>query len=408
MAQPYVLAFVGENANGILMWWTEEILAAFARRGLPSRLINLCEDDSRTQLADALVHGNPEFCFSFQGFGMDFCLNGENFWSLNSIPFFTYLGDSPYQRPCLHAAQGPGLYMLYGCEDFLQVYRQHLNGCSYATVLHYGYPTNPAAHRTAWTQRQHDIVFVKTAVDPASVRMEWSDQPPPLRALLHEAAERVLTGVDETIADVCAQAFADRLIHFGAQQELFLSACSAVDRYVRAVRAERMVRALLPHNAVIVGDWSYLDRPGARARFWAPMAATRLDSLYADSRIVVSTSPSVRHGMHERVMAGLLAKAFVLSDTSPYLRATLRDCPGFLGCNIDQPSFPAEVDCAVQTCLSDPQSPERIEVSFQAAAKLFSFDRFIDQFFDHVAIEKHRQGLTAWAFPSTTRRRAAA
>ena len=408
MAQPYVLAFVGENANGILRWWTEEILAAFTRRGLSSRLIDLCQGDIRTQLAEALIHGNPAFCFSFQGMGMDFCLNGENFWSINSIPFFTYLGDSPYQKPSLHAAQGSGLYMLYGCEDFLQVYQQHLHGRSYATVLQYGYPANPAAHRTTWTKRQHDIVFVKTAIDPASIRREWSDLPSALRTLLSDASDQALTGADETIAEVCARAFRDRLIHFGGQQELFLNACSAVDRYVRAVRAERMVRALLPQNAVIVGDWSYLDKPGARARFWAPMAANRLDELYAESRIVVSTSPSVRYGMHERVMAGLLAGAFVLSDTTPYLQATLRDCPGFLGCNIDQSSFPDEVDHAVGRCLNDPCSMEKAATSLQVAETLFSFERFIDQFFDHAEIEKHRQAVKAWVFPSALHHRAAA
>ena len=408
MAQPYVLAFVGENANGIIRWWTEEILAALGRRGLSYRLIDLCEGDICSQLADCLVDGNPAFCFSFQGMGMDFCLNGENYWSLNSIPFFSYLGDSPYIRPSLHASEGTGLYMLYGCEDFLQIYQRHLKGRAYATVLRYGYPANPAANRTAWTQRTHDIVFVKTAVDPNAVRLDWGNLPSPLRSLLHDAAERALTGVDETIAAVCAQAFEDRLIHFGDRQELFLNTCSAVDKYVRAVRADRMVRALLPHNALIVGDWSHLDQPGARAQFTAPLPANRLNELYADSRMVVSTLPSVRYGMHERVMAGLLAKAFVLSDTTPYLQTTLQDCSGFLGCDIDQSGFPGEVDHKIEACLSDPSSAEKVAASAQVAEKLFSLDSFVEQFFDLFELERHRQTVRAWSFPAATQYRAAA
>ncbi len=408
MAQPYVLAFIGENANGIVRWWTEKILAGFAARGLSHFLIDLCEGDYRPKLADCLVKGNPAFCFSFQGMGMDLRLNGENYWSVNAIPFFSYLGDSPYHRPALHAADGPGLYMLYGCEDFLQVYQRHLRGPAYATVLRYGYPANPAANRTGWRQREHDVVFVKTAIDPASIRLQWANLPPKLRSLLHDAAELVLAGADATVAAVCARAFEDRLIHVGDRQELFLNACSAVDHYARAVRAERMVRALLPHDALIVGDWSYLDKPGARARFRAAMPADRLDDLYADSRIVVSTSPSVRHGMHERVMAGLLAKAFVLSDTTPFLQTMLADCPGFLGCHIDRPGFPDEVHHAIAACLGDPRSPETVAVSAQVAEALFSFDRFIDQFFDHFALERHRQALTEWTFPAGAHHRVAA
>ena len=339
---------------------------------------------------------------------MDLSLGGENFWSQNSIPFFSYLGDSPYQRPALHAAEGAGLYMLYGCEDFLQVYQRHLKGRAYATVLRYGYPTNPAANETAWTKRKHDIVFVKTAVDPKSILLEWSGLPSSLRTLLHDTSERVLTDVDAPIAAVCAQAFEDRLVHFGDRQELFLSTCSAVDRYVRAVRAERMVRALLPQRALILGDWSYLDKPGARARFWDSLPANRLDDLYADSRIVVSTSPSVRYGMHERVMAGLLAKAFVLSDSTPFLQTLLQSCPGFLGCNIDDPGFSDAVDHTIKACLDDPLSTEKVETSIKVAEELFSFDRFIDQFFDHFALEQQRQAVKDWSFPSAIQHRAAA
>ena len=408
MAQPYVLAFVGENANGILKWWTEKILAAFAERGLSHCLIDICQGDFRARLGDRLAEGNPVFCFSFQGMGMDLRINGENFWCLNGIPFFTYLGDNPYYMPALHAADGPGLYMLYGCLDFLQVYQRNLSGRAYATVLRYGYPENPAADRTPWRSREHAIVFVKTAVNPDSVCSEWKDLPPPIRSLLHDTTSRLLSGADETVAAICAEAFADRFIHLGDRQELFLNTCSMVDRYVRAVRAERMVRALMRHDALIFGDWSYLDTTGARARFCAPVPATDLDALYADSKIVVSTSPTVRFGMHERVMAGLLAKSFVLSDTTPYLQRTLARCPAFLGCDIDQPSFDGAVSQAIGDCLADPLGQEKVDATAQVAQELFSFDGFIQQLFDHMLLERHRQTVGAWAFPPPTHRHLAA
>lgn len=401
MKQPYVLAFISENENGILRWWIERILAALGRHGMAHALIDLQDPDWRVSLGDRMTAGQPEFCFSFQGVGMDFRLNGANYWASTGVPFVSYLGDSPYHAPALHGADGPGLYLLYGCTDFLQTYQRYLNGPAYASMLRHGYPENPDADRIPWAKRQHPVVFVKTGVDPARLRREWDALPASLRGILHDAAARVLSGVDTTVADLVAAAFADRQVHWGDRRELFLFACSTVDRYARAVRAERMVRALLPHDALIVGDWSHLDRPGARARFHAPVAAAGLDALYADTRIVVNTSPTVRYGIHERIMAGLLAKAAVLSDTTPFMQRTLRGCPAFLGVDIDQASFPAQLDHAVRSCLIDPASPDNAARSCAVARELFSFDDFIQQLLDHVGLERHRQTLGAWAFPPT-------
>jgi glycosyltransferase involved in cell wall biosynthesis len=393
----YVLAFLGENANGILRWWTEKILASFLKHGLSSELIDLRDPGWNSQLNARLSQGRPEFCFSFQGMGTAMQANdGSNFWERTGIPFFTYLGDSPYHAPKHHAAEGRGMFLLYGCNDFFEMYQRFLNGRAYAGTLRYGYPENSAADRTPWSKREHSIVFVKTGVDSEALRLKWADYPKRVSSILQETADLVLSGVDETVATLCARVFAAQPIHCGERREFFLFACSAVDYYVRALRAERMVTTLMRHDALIVGDWSHMDRSSARARFHAPIPADRLDDLYAESRIVVSTSPTVRYGIHERVMAGLLAKSAVLSDTTPFMQNLLKDCPSFLGIDIDQPTFGEQVDSALSSFLADPASPAKVESSAAVARELFSFDAFIQQLLDHVALEKHLRQLDWW------------
>jgi hypothetical protein len=294
------------------------------------------------------------------------------------------------------------VYLLYGCTDFLELYQRFLNGRAYAGTLRYGYPENPAADRTPWSKREHNIVFVKTGIDSAALRLKWADYPKRVSDILHESAALVLSGADETVASLCAKVFAEQQIHWGERRELFLFVCSTVDHYVRAVRAERMVSALMRHDALIVGNWSHIDRSSARARFHAPIAADRWDELYAASKIVVSTSPTVRYGIHERVMAGLLAKSAVLSDTTPFVQNLLKDCPSFLGVNIDQPTFGEEVDCALSSFLADPASPAKVESSAAVARELFSFDTFTQQLLDHVALEKHRRKLDWWTVAPST------
>jgi hypothetical protein len=398
--QPYVLAFVGENENGILRWWTEKILAGLAGHGLSHQLIDLRDARWSAKLNECLSVSKPEFCFSFQGLGMGLLLDtGENLWTRNAIPFLSYLGDSPYHAPSLHAAQGPGMYLLYGCADFLQLYRDFLKGRAYASTLQYGYPENPLADRTPWGQREHDIVFVKSGVNPRTLSQQWDASPGRIRDILYDCAARVLSGADETVQTLCAQVFADRQIHWGDRQELFLSTCSLVDRYARAVRAERMVVALMRHKALIIGDWSHLDQSSSRAVFCSPIAADCLDALYTSTRISVNTLPTVRFGIHERVMAGLFAKAAVVSEATPFLRNALRNCPSFLGVNIDQQTFHDELDNTLTSCLANPASAEQVQVSAGVAREIFSFDNFIQQLLDYVAIEKHRRNLTGWSFP---------
>ena len=399
-SRPYVLAFVGENANDILAWWTRHILDALSGYGLSSKLLDLTDADWRTRLSDCLVVGKPVFCFAFQGFGMNLNLNGGNYWSQLQVPFLSYMGDSPYHAPGLHAAEGPGLYLLYGCADFLEVYRDHLSGRAYASILPYGYPENPHADETPWAEREHQAVYVKTAVDPGKLCGAWADLPRPTRVLLQESAEHVLTGTNMTVAAVCAASFERHYLHCGNQRELFLFVCSTVDRYVRAVRAERMVRALLPHDAVIVGDWSHLDCGQARARFHAPVAAGALDALYARSKVVVNTSPSVRYGMHERIMAGLFAKAAVVSDTTPFLERLLAGCPSFLGLDIDGGTFAEQLGATLEATLRDAAMPGKLAQSVEVARARFSFDGFIQGLLEQLQVEVHRRNVEhGWAFP---------
>lgn len=403
-ARPYVLAFVGENENGILRWWTENILEAFAARGLSYKLIDLLHSGWQAGLVACLSVAKPEFCFSFQGMGMTARLaNGKNLWRQLGIPFVSCMGDNPYHLPSLHAAEGAGMYLLYGCVDFLQTYQRFLNGPALASTLCTGYPENPFADRTPWSQRKYDIVFVKTGVDPKRLTTEWDGWPGKIRDVLYDCAARVLSGANETVATLCAEVFADRHLHWGERRELFLATCSMVDHYARAVRAQRMVTALMRHNALIIGNWPHLDHSHSRAVFRSPIAAARLDEMYAETRIVVNTLPAVRFGMHERILAGLFAKAVVVSESTPHLQQRLSRCPSFLGLEIDLDTFPEQLHDTLSSALASGRSAEDVQVSAQVAQELFSFDGFIQQLLDHIALEKHCNSLGCWAFSPLTK-----
>jgi hypothetical protein len=400
LQQPYMLAFLGENENGILRWWTNKILEVFAARGLSHKIIDLRDPAWREDLTACLSTRKPEFCFSFQGMGMTLPLpSGGNLWDRIGVPFISCLGDNPYHAPARHPASGPGKFLVYGCEDFLETYRRFMDGRTMATVLSTCYPENDLADRTPWSQRKHKIVFVKTGVDPKRFTTQWNGSPKQVRELLYDCAARVLSGADKTVAGLCAEVFADRQIHWGDRRELFLSTCSMVDYYARAVRAQRMVQALMQHDALIIGRWQHLDQSKSRATFHNPIPAEELNALYAETQILINTLPAVRFGMHERILAGLFSNAAVVSESTPHLQQRLSGCPSFFGLNIDNDTFEAQLENTLNSALASARTAEDIQISARVAKEMFSLEGFVQELFDCMALEKHCDTLKWWAFP---------
>lgn len=401
MNDPYVLAFVGENANDILLWWTEKILQNMARFKLAYKLIDLRKPNSEQLIITSIQRQKPVFCFSFQGMGMNAKINGnQNLWAANNIPFLTYLGDSPYHAPHLHEAEGTGLYLLYSCLDFFDVYKTGMRGKTFASLIRYNYPMPPQHLNPDWKQRPIKMLFAKSFTSHENIRKEFDTFPRLLREIAHESADLALKEAEQTIFQICNQIFEAHNVYSGVHNEILFYICSKVDLYVRAVHAERMIKAVLPHEAVIVGDWGHLSLPSSKARIMTSMPANQLNALYRQSKVVVNTLPSVRYGIHERVMAGLLSKSVVISDTTPFLESLLSECPTFAGLNIDSHDFSDHFDQSYSAIFSEPDILAKLEHSAAKAHDLFSLDTFVDSLMEYISIECKRRNIAeGWGMP---------
>jgi hypothetical protein len=381
---PRIIAFVGENANGILRWWTQEILNRLTAHGFDGALIDLRDPDWVPTLSAELDKGAPPFCFSFQGMGMNLAVDGKNFWEAGNIPFLSVMGDSPCYMPRLHMANPRIGYLLYSCSDFYDAYRTYLKGPALAMLQPYGFPANPHAEEIPWESRSNDVVYVKTGVDPDAISRQWEALPWRVRTLIDDAVGAALSGSDATIPDLAAGAFAAASIHWAERTELFWLVTHQVDMFVRARRAAAMMRALMRHPGVRVhGNWDFLDTSSARARFLGPIPADQLPALYADTRMVANVSPCVRNGVHERVLAGLMAKALVLSDSTPFARDRLALYPAYRAVDVDA----ADLDDQVAAEIANIRGmQDAVEPSYARASQEFALDNFIAGLFDALAV----------------------
>jgi hypothetical protein len=391
----YVVAFVGENANGILEWWTAAILKEIERAGYETRLVNALQPGWAEGLVASLTRRPPTFAFGLQGIGNNFAVNGQNVWATLDVPFFSYMGDAPYHRPRLHWQPNPRMYLLYSCQDFYDVYCDYLRGPATAVLHPYGFPENPHALERRWADREIEIAYVKTGVDPAVFSAKWEQFPRPLRAIAHDAAELALQGSNETIADICAARFAAESFTWGDRREIFCYVASTVDYYVRASRAAKMARFLmtLPGAHIYGPGWDFLDCSNSRATFHGNIPAGELPALYGNSKILASVTASVRHGLHERVMAGLLARAFVLSDQTPYARNELVEYPAFRCADVDGADFEEQAMLALRL---PSDVDDALEQSYRNALEKLTLGAFVRPLLDLVALDGFEAGAAAF------------
>lgn len=391
------IAFVGQNANGILAWWTKCIADCMSTYGISVEIIDLLAEGWPAKLDAQLKQRRPDFCFSFQGIGMNFSIEKGNLWSSLKVPFVSSMGDAPYYAPSLHRASGDGLFHLYTSSDFYDFYCRYLKGKNFATVVPFGYPSNPHANEIAWQNRDLELVFVKTGVDPEAIRASWAEFPKLIRDILEEASASALEGQTATIGQTVANAYARRQIHFGDRLAIFLRSCQQVDAYVRAVRADRMARHVMRHGGHIFGDWPYLDKTNTKATFHGTLPAHELNELYARSRILVNTAPSTMTGIHERILAGFQAKAFILADGSAFLDEQLSTYPSFMPVPLDSPTLSDMIDARIteiRQASKDADATQAMLDSVQMQAEAsFGLDKFVNDILECILL--HRTATTS-------------
>jgi hypothetical protein len=396
MAKLSAIAFFGESEAGMLAWWTKCIAERMKLYEISVETISFLDADWSSKLSALLNQRLPDFCFSFQGLGMQFANEAGHLWTALNIPFVSSMGDAPYWSPLLHSASGKTLAHLYASLDFQEFYLEFMKGRNFSAFVPFGYPSNPHANDVAWNKRDLDLVFVKAGVDPNALRAAWAEMPAMLREMLEEASEIALAGQTESIGRIVANVFSERRFDLNENNNPFMYSCQKVDAYVRATRADRMARQIMRHGGHIFGDWPHLDRGKSRAVFHGKIPAGQLNRLYARSRILVNTAPCTLTGMHERILAAFQAKAFILTESSPFLEERLASYPSFKSVPIESAEFADILDARlleIRRLGAEPAATQAMldDVRVRAEAE-FGLDQFISRMLEVVSLLKAGRG----------------
>ena len=192
-------------------------------------------------------------------------------------------------------------------------------------------------------------------------------------------------------------------MYFGQNRTLLLRACSAVDSYVRAFRAERMLREVMRHGGHVFGDWPHIDKVNTQARFHGKIPAEKLDELYSRSRVLMNVLPCTMNFVHERIIAALLSQAFSISDCNAFVNNSLKGYPNFKSVSIDSPALADELDVHVSEIrkLGSGHKNELQSMLRQSRLRAeaeFSVDHFIGEILELASMSQLERNSSGWTF----------
>ncbi len=324
-----VVAFVGENENGILRHLSHGLMGLLQPFGYDPHVIEL-GDPAWPHKLDALVEQGIAMAWGHAGVGARLEIKGQNFWELVKVPFVSVLADPPCWRPCNHAVASRYVVNAYLYPEWLRVQQRFIRSAQVSALVQGGLVPNPFRDRIPWRSRPRRMVLVKTGDDPVARRTAWATLPQRMRAVLEDAAAVAAGQGTGDVTEIVLDAMAAHHVTYDGRTDILFGLMAELDRYVRDTRSTALVSALLDLPVDIYGrGWDHVSHRSTRARFHPAFDAAGLPEAYAETQFVLNSTPNFASGVHERVAYGFDARCCVVSDQNAYMRTALAGIPTF-------------------------------------------------------------------------------
>lgn len=327
-----VLALTGENENSVLRDASAVFGVNLATRGYRTLVLNMFDPAASDLLLQSLHSGEVAFAFAYAGIGAQFeHPDGGNLWTVTQTPFVALWYDPPAYNYPQHIVDSPYLLHIYHIRDHYETRRKFLPSTS-ARVIHFPRPQPEAPHHTLphFRDRQRRFVYAKTGDNPAAISAPWRNYPKQLQDIMWAVVEAAQK--DGTL-DLPAETA--RLLEAAGENprtnlKLFMGIVNILDGYIRAWRGDKLARALMAHEADIIGrGWEYLQTAPCRARFMPSMPPTDLWPMMINYRIMANSNPIWRYGLHERLLVGMAHGCLALTDRSIEGDRRFAGCPNY-------------------------------------------------------------------------------
>jgi hypothetical protein len=334
MTEKIVLALSGRGANDAVRGMIDEYTNPLRDLGLS--VVKVAMEPAELQYAvEQIASGKVTFALTWLGIGQDLPVvvgpghSRTNVWEAFSVPLLKLHGDSPAYFVDRHSDVPRNSVNLYAAAEFVHFRRRWLPKAKALTAVVPPMPLAPLERNKidVLTRRKGKLVFLKNGNSPTQLRQLWRDRlPRSVATLVENMADEILAlavrpGVLH-IGDLIAEFLAAHSIEPGSTGDLMLFFTAQVDDYLRRVKSQMIVEAMLDLPVLVQGNhWEHVDFSGRRAKLIEGQDFDSSRQVFSDQLGIVDMSPNLDSGPHERVMRGAGSYAFVLTNRQGWLTA---------------------------------------------------------------------------------------
>lgn len=318
----------GQSQYDTTRTFIDQLGIAFRSRGATVHEVDMTLKDWPVQLAAAFEEPLA-FVFSFNAVGMDVATEDGPIYDRMRTLFVTSLMDHPvYHTERLSAPVQRALVLCVDRTHARFLHRLAKSSRSTGFLPHGG--MQAAGSGETGPDRDLDVVFSGTYVDPDSIRARWMELPDPLRRVLEDASTLALADPTLPIVDAIERALHHHqlwLEHSPASGAVRLT--QAVDTFIRARRRQVSLAGLAEggvHLDLFGDNWETAPfSRGSSVRVHPSVDYSAMLQVMQRAKVVLNILPGFPDGSHDRVFCGMLNGAVVATDTNPYLSEFLRD-----------------------------------------------------------------------------------
>lgn len=314
-----------DNQYNVLDTFSHELCHALARHGIRSHFY---EPDRNNPMAflEQILRQPPDCTMCFNGLLPDD--QGRFLCDLIKIPHVAFVTHTPHEFFPLMKSQNT----IIACSD--QDFCQTLQNAAFPNVIFLPLavpkdlrpPLDPA----------YEVLMLNSFIDYEGLHNHWrKEYPADLVHVLEAAAERVLTDPAISYIQAFVETF-DQLLKirkFVDPLKLdYTEILGSLEAYISGKSRMELLKSINSGQVHVFGTgWEtkeakkhFTPKP-SHIHFHQPVPFMQAIELMRRAKILLNTTPAIKRGLHERVLAGLASGAAVLSLETPLLKETFKD-----------------------------------------------------------------------------------
>lgn len=313
---------------GVMHHFTDKIAEALRNNGINCRILEAERTNPGPFLKD-LLDDPPDCTLSINGLLPD--EKGRFFCDLVKIPHVACLIDSP--NPFFPLIKSP--HTVITCIDryFCQFFREF----QFDRVIFFPHGVEKELSYDPQAERPIEVLMLASCIDYEAIRNRWpSKYSKPLQKAMDEAVELTLS--DQTTSYI--QAFIQALDHrmksgdsVDPRQIDFGDIFNEIEAYIRGKDRHELLKAVKGapvhvYGAAEGGAAGWKDFfPEGKSNIIAhdPVPYEQALQLIGKSKILLSSTPSIKNGGHERIFSGPASGALVITSENKYLKEKFTD-----------------------------------------------------------------------------------